>query len=97
LVSSGRVQSCVTKGKVRFVQQSVRLSTALPAVIGIPISITFFPPAAIPVIAIIIIGTGIVVWHLHHGGRAFVRRSPKGTLTFVLDSARKPTKLRRRK
>jgi hypothetical protein len=87
----------VTKGKEQPVQWTIRMSTALSAVIGIPISFTLFPTAAIPVVMITIIGSGIVAWHLHHGGRALVRRSPKGTLTFVLDSTRKPTKLRRRK
>ena len=75
---------------------TIRLSTALSTVVGIPIGITIFPAAAIPVAIITVITVAIVTWHLHHGGRALLRRSPKGTLTFVLDSARKPKTRRRR-
>jgi hypothetical protein len=78
------------------VRQTIGISTAVSAVIGIPISITLFPPAAIPVAIAIVIATAIVAWHLHRGGRALVRRSPKGTLTFILDSAHGSKALRRR-
>lgn len=77
-------------------RQTIRISTAASAVVGIPISITLFPAAAIPIAIVTVIATAIVAWHLHHGGRALVRRSPKGTLTFVLDSSSGSKALRRR-
>jgi hypothetical protein len=70
---------------------TVKISTALSAAVGIPLTITLFPPVAIPVAVITVITATIVVWHLKRGGRALVRRSPKGTLTFVLDSTRQPS------
>jgi hypothetical protein len=66
---------------------TIRMSTALSAAVGIPLTITLFPPTTIPIGIIIAITTVIVAWHLKRGGRALVRRSPKGTVTFVLDSA----------
>ena len=80
-------------------QTALRISTALSAVVGIPVTITLFPPLAIPIAATLAIATAtaIVVWHLHHGGRALIRRTPKGTLTFVLDSKRRDASPRGRK
>jgi hypothetical protein len=55
------------------------------------------PSAAIPIAAVIAIATVIVIWHLRRGGRALIRRSPKGTLTFVLDSKRRTSTMRGQK
>lgn len=65
---------------------SLKMSTALSAVVGVPVTICLYPPAAIPIGVGVLIAAAIVVWHLRLGGRAVVRRSPKGTLSFVLDS-----------
>lgn len=67
---------------------TVGAPVALTAV-SVPVSIAVYPPSVIPVAVIAVIVTAIVVWHLARGGRAIVRRSPKGYLTFTLDSARK--------
>ena len=67
----------------------LRMSAAVSAAVGIPITITVYPPSAIVIGCGAMIAVAIVVWHLKIGGRAFVRRSPKGTLTFVLDSPRR--------
>jgi Na+/H+ antiporter NhaD/arsenite permease-like protein len=70
---------------------SLKVSTVLSAAVAIPVTIMVFPPAAIPIAAIAIIAAAIVLWHLKHGGRALLRRTPKGTITFVLDSAHRPS------
>jgi hypothetical protein len=70
----------------------VRISlTASGAIAGVsmPVSIALYPPAAIPLGVVLVIVTGIVVWHLRRGGRATVRRTPRGNLTFTLDSTRR--------
>ena len=72
----------------------IPISATISAV-GIPITIGLFPQMAIQIGAITAIGTAIVTWHLNHGGRALIRKSPKGTLTFVLDSGRRPAPLRK--
>src|SRR5690242_4272743 len=65
--------------------------TASGAVAGVsvPVAIAFYPPAAIPLAILLAITMAIVVWHLRRGGRATVRRTPKGTFTFTLDSTRR--------
>jgi len=62
------------------------MSTAVSTVIGVPVTVSLYPPAAIPIAVLICIATGIVIWHLSKGRRAHLRRTPKGTLTFTLDS-----------
>jgi hypothetical protein len=57
--------------------------------VSMPVTIAFYPPAAIPLAILLAVTTAVVVWHLRRGGRATVRRTPKGTLTFTLDSARR--------
>jgi hypothetical protein len=76
---------------------SLKVSTVLSTAVAIPVTITVFPPAAIPVAAIAIIATAIVLWHLKHGGRALLRRTPKGTITFVLDSTHRSATTQRQK
>jgi hypothetical protein len=78
---------------------TVRISTALSAAVSIPITMISIPPMAIPIGITAAAGTvivaAIVIWHLKLGGRALIRRSPKGTLTFVLDAGRRPATQRR--
>jgi len=68
--------------------------TASGAIAGVsmPVTIAFYPPAAIPLAILLAITMAIIVWHLRRGGRASVRRTPKGTFTFTLDSARRSGK-----
>lgn len=63
--------------------------TASGAIAGIsmPVTIAFYPPAAIPLAVFAAIATAIVVWHLSRGRRITVRRTSKGTLTIVLDAS----------
>jgi hypothetical protein len=63
--------------------------TASGAIAGVsmPVTIVLYPPAAIPLVVVVVIVIVIVVWHLGHGRRLTVRRSPKGNLTLVLDTA----------
>jgi hypothetical protein len=56
-----------------------------------PVTIAFYPPAAIPLAVIAVMVTAIVVWHLGHGRRMTVRRSSKGNLTVVLDTTPRRT------
>lgn len=51
-----------------------------------PVTLALYPPAAIPLVVLAVIGTAIVVWHLSKGRRLTVRRTPKGNLTVVLDT-----------
>lgn len=70
------------------VKISLTASAALASV-SMPVTIAFYPPAAIPAaIAAVALGA-IVVWHLRRGGRAMLKRSPKGQITFTLDSVPK--------
>jgi hypothetical protein len=62
---------------------------AILGVITMPVTIVFYPPAAIPLGLLLAIVAAIVVWHLRRGGRAMVRRTPRGSVTFTLDSTRK--------
>lgn len=75
---------------------SVQITTALSAVVGIPVTVTLYPPTAIPLSICAAIGAVVVAWHLRLGGRASIRKSPKGTITFVLDPGRKAESSRRR-
>lgn len=69
---------------------SILLSASgVVAGVSMPVTIAFYPPAAIPLAILLAISTVIVVWHLRRGGRATVRRTPKGTFTFTLDSGRR--------
>jgi hypothetical protein len=63
--------------------------TASGAIAGIsmPVTIAFYPPAAIPLVVLAAIATAIVVWHLSQGRRITLRRTPKGNLTIVLDAS----------
>jgi len=72
--------------------------TASGAIAGVsmPVTIAFYPPAAVPLAILLAIIMAIVVWHLRRGGRAMVRRTPKGTFTFTLDSAHRRDKRRSR-
>jgi hypothetical protein len=70
----------------------VRVSlTASGAIVSasMPVTIILRPPAAIPLGIVLVIITAIVVWHLRRGGRATVRRTQRGNLTFTLDSTRR--------
>lgn len=64
-------------------------ASGVVAGVSMPVTIAFYPPAAVPLAILLAIAMVIVVWHLRRGGRATVRRTPKGTLTFTLDSARR--------
>ena len=56
------------------------------ASLSMPVTIVLYPPAAIPLAIFLMIVTAVVMWHLKRGGRATVRRTQRGTLTFTLDS-----------
>jgi hypothetical protein len=63
--------------------------TASGAIAGIsmPVTIALFPLAAIPLAAFSAIVIVIAVWHLRRGRRITVRRTAKGNLTVVFDTA----------
>lgn len=67
---------------------SLTASGALASV-SMPVTMAIYPPAAIPLGIVLVIVTAIVVWHLRRGGRAMVRRTQRGILTFTLDSTRR--------
>lgn len=75
---------------------SFQITTALSVAVGIPLTITMYPPMAIPLAIGTVIAAAIVIWHLKLGGRASIRKSPKGTITIVLDSGRRPAPPRTR-
>jgi len=75
---------------------SIQITTALSAAVGIPLTITIYPPMTIPLAIGVVIAAVIVTLHLKLGGRAFIRKSPKGTITFVLDPGRRPAPPRTR-
>jgi len=72
----------------------VTAPAAISTVVGAPIAISIYPPAVIPIAAILCFATGIVAWHLGRGRRISIRRTSKGTLTVTLDSAGKTTRAR---
>ena len=67
--------------------------TASGAVAGVsmPVTIALYPPAAIPLAVLAVFAAAIVVWHLNRGRRLTVRRTSKGSLTIVLDTASRKT------
>jgi hypothetical protein len=70
----------------------MRISAGTPAAlaaVSLPVTIALYPPTAVPLAVIVVTGIGIVIWHLARGGRATVRRSPKGYISLTLDSTRK--------
>ena len=67
---------------------SLTASGAITAV-SMPVTLVLFPSTAIPVAILAALATAIVAWHLRRGGRAIVRRTPKGSLSFTLDSTRR--------
>jgi hypothetical protein len=71
------------------VRISLKASGAIAGGVTMPVTIALYPPAAIPVGIVLVIVTAIVVWHLRRGGRAMVRRTRTGILTFTLDSTRR--------
>lgn len=72
--------------------------TASGAIAGVsmPVTIAFYPPAGVPLGIVLAIVTAIVVWHLRRGGRATVRCTRRGNLTFTLDSSRRTVERRAR-
>jgi hypothetical protein len=55
--------------------------------ISIPVSVALNLPIAIPVVALAAVVTAIVVWHLSRGRRITVRRTAKGNLIVIFDTA----------
>jgi hypothetical protein len=86
-VSPRRRHARSSKGS-RLVRVSLTTSGAITAV-SMPVTLVLFPSTAIPVAILAALGTAIVAWHLRRGGRAIVRRTPKGSLSFTLDSTRR--------
>ena len=74
--------------EARLVRVSLTASGAITAV-SMPVTLVLFPSTAIPVAIFAALATAIVAWHLRRGGRATVRRTPKGSLSFTLDSTRR--------
>jgi hypothetical protein len=70
--------------KFSLTAPAVLVSVTLPSVL-----IALYPPMGILVGVLVVIIVVIVVWHLRRGGRATLRRSPKGYLSLTLDSSRK--------
>lgn len=78
-------------------RRSIQVSTGISAVLGIPVTITVYPPSAIPLAVLTAITTALVAWHLRRGGRALIRRTRTGHLSITLDSAGRPLTPRRPK
>lgn len=70
--------------KISLTAPAALASVTLPSVM-----IAVYPPVGILLGILAVIITSIVVWHLRRGGRATLRRSPKGYLSLTLDTSRK--------
>lgn len=72
----------------------MKISLAAPAAlasVSLPVSIAVsYPTTAVIWIGIAVLATvAIVVWHLRHGGRATIKKTSKGQISFTLDWAPK--------
>lgn len=64
-------------------------ASAALATVSLPVTIAFYPPSAVPVAIAAVVIAVIVVWHLRRGGRATIKRTPKGQISLTLDSVHK--------
>ena len=66
--------------------RSTLTASGVIAGISMPVTVTLYPPAAVPLAALAAIATAIVVWHLSRGRRITLRRTSQGNITVIFDT-----------